>query len=114
MAQNSIDGDISIAGDGAVLLTNQPFPVCGTVTLDITLTGWTGDIYPRLIGRRAAAGTAGTACIYQDASSATDKAAASNLSSGKFYVRLDGTRLELYVENFAGSTCTGTWAWSQG
>lgn len=114
MAQNNMEGPISITGDGTFFVCAPPFPVCGTVTLSLTLTGWTGTIYPRLVGRADPAGTAGTACIYQSAASATDVAAGDNLTSGKFYVRLDGTRLELYVTGYGGGSVTGTWAWSQG
>lgn len=114
MAQNSIDGHISISADGTHFVCAPPFPVCGTVTLSLTFSGWTGTIYPRLIGRADPTGTAGTACVYQSAALTTDVAASTDLVDGKFYIRLDGTQLEIYVTGYGGGSVTGTWSWSQG
>lgn len=114
MAQNALEGEFSISADGAHFIANQPFPVCGTITLSVVQTGWTGTIYPRLIGRADPLGTAGTACVYQSAATTTDVDAGDTLVAGKFYIRLDGTRLELYVTGYSGGTTSGTWSWSQG
>ena len=115
MSQQGIDGSFVISADGTSKVCSQPFPECGTVTIALTLTGWTGNILPTLVGRGEPAGTAGTNTIYQRASLNTDVAAGTYMSTtDKYYFRLDGTRLELVTTGYGGGTATVAWSWSRG
>lgn len=117
MAQNNIEGSRVLNADGSYLIANQPFPVCGTVTVHVVLAGWTGGstLTPGIVGRGTPDNTTPTGTIYQKASVNTDVASGTAITaSDVYYFRLDGTRLVFTVSGYSAGTATIYWSWSQG
>lgn len=115
MAQNNIEGSKTIAADGTTKLTDQPYPLTGTVTLHVILTGWNGTLQLGLIGHGAPDGTTPVNPIYQTCTSNTDVSSGTAITAtGVYYVRLDGTRLVLTTTDYVAGSATVYWTWSQG